>query len=247
MFKIRRQTGLPRPGDQPIRSHSVANIRAAVRLRKFFSKKISIILFRMARKITILLLLALSFNVLVLTIIWIYHNMVTGLNPFLAPIFALLQLLLLAAAVWVGGRYIMGHLRKFITFSPATLFLMGAMILATTNLVDELIFGHSLLAYPKSSSYISDIRLIAHLLFALLFLVLAGAYHFFPVIAHRTLNPTLAYIHFWITLLCAYVLAYPVSRPHPNFNAFTHNTALILLAAQGLFLVNLLNSPRPSQ
>lgn len=184
-------------------------------------------------------MLALGFNVLVLTIVWIHHNMVTGLNPLLAPIFALLQLLLLAGCVWVGGRYIIGHLRKFITFSPSTLFILGAVIMATT--------------LP-----FSDTRLYVQLLFAILFLVLAGAYRFFPVIAHRTLNPTLGYIHFWITLVCAYLLAYPQHYeglagmprrymdydpwPLPSSHSFAHNVALILLAAQGFFLVNLFNS-----
>ncbi len=193
----------------------------------------------MLRKIAILLMLALGFNVLVLTIVWIHHNMVTGLNPLLAPIFALLQLLLLAGCVWVGGRYIIGHLRKFITFSPSTLFILGAVIMATT--------------LP-----FSDTRLYVQLLFAILFLVLAGAYRFFPVIAHRTLNPTLGYIHFWITLVCAYLLAYPQHYeglagmprrymnydpwPLPSSHSFAHNVALILLAAQGFFLVNLFNS-----
>lgn len=193
----------------------------------------------MLRKIAILLMLALGFNVLVLTIVWIHHNMVTGLNPLLAPIFALLQLLLLAGCVWIGGRYIIGHLRKFITFSPSTLFILGAVIMATT--------------LP-----FSDTRLYVQLLFAILFLVLAGAYRFFPVIAHRTLNPTLGYIHFWITLVCAYLLAYPQHYeglagmprrymnydpwPLPSSHSFAHNVALILLAAQGFFLVNLFNS-----
>jgi len=193
----------------------------------------------MLRKIAILLMLALGFNVVVLTIVWIHHNMVTGLNPLLAPIFALLQLLLLAGCVWVGGRYIIGHLRKFITFSPSTLFILGAVIMATT--------------LP-----FSDTRLYVQLLFAILFLVLAGAYRFFPVIAHRTLNPTLGYIHFWITLVCAYLLAYPQHYeglagmprrymdydpwPLPSSHSFAHNVALILLAAQGFFLVNLFNS-----
>ena len=203
-------------------------------------------------------MLALGFNVLVLTIVWIHHNMVTGLNPFLAPIFALLQLLLLAGCVWVGGRYIIGHLRKYIDFSPSTLFVLGAVIMATTLMVDNLLFGRSPLDPAGSSSPFSDTRFYVQLLFAVLFLVLAGAYRFFPVIAHRTLNPTLGYIHFWITLACAYLLAYPHhyeglagmprryidygSWPLPNPYTFTHDTALILLAAQGLFLVNLFNS-----
>ena len=206
----------------------------------------------------ILLMLAFGFNVLVLTIVWIHHNMVTGLNPTLAPIFALLQLLLLAGCVWVGGRYILGHLRKFIVFSPSMLFMLGAVIMATTYIIDTFLFGRSALDAVRYSSHFSDTRLYVQLLFAVLFLVLAGAYHFFPVIAHRTLNPTLGYIHFWITLGCAYLLAYPqhyeglAGMPrryldygpwlHPDFNTFTHNTEFILLAAQGLFLVNLFNS-----
>ena len=192
----------------------------------------------MARKIAILILLAFGFNVLMLTIVWIHHNMVTGLNPFLAPVFALLQLLLLAGCVWVGGRYILGHLRKYIDFSPSTLFILGAVIMATTSIIDTFLFGRSLLDPARSYSHLGDTRFFVQLLFSVLFLVLAGAYRFFPTIAHRTLNPTLGYIHFWITLVCAYLLAYPQLK----FYTFTHNVELILLAAQGLFLVNLFNS-----
>jgi len=211
----------------------------------------------MLRKIAILILLALGFNVLVLTIVWIHHNMVTGLNPYLAPIFALLQLLLLAGCVWVGGRYIIGHLRKYIEFSLSTLFILAAVIMATTYLVDNFLFGTSSL-YPDGIYHLDDTRFYVQLLFAVLFLVLAAAYRFFPMISHRTLNPTLGYIHFWLTLGCAYLLAYShhyeglAGMPRryvdysrwtlPNPNSFTHNTELILLAAQGLFLVNLFNS-----
>lgn len=212
----------------------------------------------MARKIAILLLLALGFNAVVLTIVWIHYNMVTGSNPSLTPIFALLQLLLLGACVWVGGRYLVGILRKYIVFTPAALFILGAMIMATTFITDEVLISSSMLDPVGTSSDLIDFRLSVQLLFSLLFLVLAGAYRFFPVITHRKLNPTLGYIHFWITLVCAYLLAYAQhyeglagmprrymdynSWPLPNPYNFAHTTALILLAAQGLFLVNLLNS-----
>ena len=38
----------------------------------------------------------------------------------------------------------------------------------------------------------------------------AGIYHWFPKMYGRYLNNTLAYIHFWVTLIGAYLIFWPM-------------------------------------
>jgi len=210
----------------------------------------------MARKIAILFILATGFNFLVLSIVWVHYEFVWGLNPF--PGFLLL--LFLVPLCIFGGRHLTRYLRHNNLLSPAWFFVWGAIILASAYLIDEPLFGHSLLEPRRSHSYFGTAHLYTRLLFVLLFIVLAGAYRFFPVISHRALNPTLGYIHFGITLVCAYLLIYPIHyealagmprrylayAPPPQFHPYTLTDKLefILLAAQSLFLINLLNSTR---
>jgi cytochrome c oxidase subunit 1 len=218
----------------------------------------------MLRKFLTLFTLALAINLVVMSIIWIHHLFVTGLNPFLASIFLLLSLLLFIPLVIYIVRRLTRYLQGKHLLSPATLFILGARIIIVAHLVDAVFVGNSALDISLPESSFGPKHFYTLSLLLVLFLGLACAYHFFPIIAHHSLNPTLGYLHFWVTMICAYILAYPPQHyqglagmprryidysPTPLYSyyySFTNNIEFILLAAQGLFLVNLFYSTRRS-
>jgi cytochrome c oxidase subunit 1 len=88
--------------------------------------------------------------------------------------------------------------------------------------------------------------------------MLAGVYHWFPKMYGKMMNNTLGYIHFWITLVGAYLIFWPmhymgmagVPRRYYSFDAFQSFNmfgslnqfitlaAMLVFFAQLLFLVN---------
>ena len=216
----------------------------------------------MGRKITILLILALAFNLLAMIIVWLHHEFVAGLNPVVSTSFIVLRLLLDLAIIFLGGRWLIRFLLKYFPLSPALLFALGALIIIIGYLLHEFYIGHSTLDYP-SPGYFRGARLYSGILFAVLLGVLAGAYHYFPVVAHRSLNPTLGYVHFWATFICACWLFLPKQNeglagmprryidyssvgysPFFDHTGFDDILQFVLLAAQILFLVNIFFSTR---
>lgn len=182
----------------------------------------------MLRKFLTLFTLALAVNAILMSCIWAHHMFVTGLNPFLGSIFVLLTLLLLIPITIFAGKRITRLLKRTVGLSPAILFIFGALLILTIHLIVAVFFDIS----PFGASHVLTLCLLE-----LLFLALAAAYYVFPIIAHHTLNPTLGYVHFWITLICAYLLTF-------HRYSIINNTEFILLAAQSLFLINLFYSTR---
>jgi cytochrome c oxidase subunit 1 len=86
----------------------------------------------------------------------------------------------------------------------------------------------------------------------------AGVYHWYPKMFGRYLNNTLAYIHFWVTIVGAYLIFWPMHyeglagmprryydfsnwESFKNFgglNQFISIIALIVFAAQLMFVIN---------
>ena len=86
----------------------------------------------------------------------------------------------------------------------------------------------------------------------------AGVYHWYPKMFGRYLNNTLAYIHFWVTIIGAYLIFWPMhyeglaGMPRRYFdysnwesfkmfgglNEFISTVAMIVFAAQFLFVFN---------
>jgi isoprenylcysteine carboxyl methyltransferase (ICMT) family protein YpbQ len=67
----------------------------------------------MGRKITILLILALAFNLLAMIIVWLHHEFVAGFNPVVSTSFIVLRLLLDLAIIFFGGRWLIRFLLKY--------------------------------------------------------------------------------------------------------------------------------------
>ena len=97
---------------------------------------------------------------------------------------------------------------------------------------------------------------------ASIFGMLAGVYHWYPKLFGRMMNPTLGYLHFWVTFTCAYLVFFPmhfmgldgIPRRYYAFtefefmekwlvaNVFISWAAIIAALAQVAFLWNFFSS-----
>lgn len=218
---------------------------------------------KLIKKIAILLILALTFNAIAHIGILAYHSFVTGLNPFLGLLLLLLLLLIIIPIAILTARWFSNYCKGKITFTPSAFFAMGSFIFLTANFFDDLFLGHSELDFQLQNISIVAPLAHNHILLALLFGIIAVIYYVYPKIFRRHLNTSLGYIHFWITLIGAYLICWPVhyaglagmprryidyeDSPYTVFtdiDRFIGKTEFILLIAQVLFLTNLLRSAR---
>lgn len=101
----------------------------------------------MLRKFLTLFTLALAVNAVLMSFIWARHLFVSGLNPFLGTILAVLLFLLLIPLVIYVLKRIARFLKRTVGLSPATLFIFGALLLFTAHILDVALFGN----YPSQS------------------------------------------------------------------------------------------------
>jgi cytochrome c oxidase subunit 1 len=216
----------------------------------------------MVKKTAILLMLAISFNALLLAIVWAHRLFVTGLNPFLALLGLLLFLLIATPLMVLAIKWLIKSYKGNLMVSPATIFLLGFFIFLIGDFVSELIFGSSTLDFQLHDTYFVIAHAHVMIFFALIFLAFSAVYFFYPRISGRTMNAPMGYIHFGIALVGAYLLYWPVQytglagmpRRYIDYsnwvsidrfrdvNVFKMKAIILLTCAQFLFLVNLIYS-----
>jgi cytochrome c oxidase subunit I len=195
-------------------------------------------------------------------LVWAHHMFVTGLNPFLGSIFVLLTLLIAVPSAIKVFNWITTIWRGNIIFTPGMLFAIGFVSLFISGGLTGIWLGNSALDVHLHDTYF----VIAHFHIVMgvsaFFGMYAGVYHWFPKFYGRYLNNTLGYIHFWITLIGAYLIFWPmhyqglagVPRRYYDFsswvsfnqfgdlNRFISTVSMIVFAAQLMFVGNFIFS-----
>ena len=143
-------------------------------------------------------------------LVWAHHMFVTGLNPFLGSVFVLLTLLIAVPSAIKVFNWITTIWRGNINFTPAMLFSIGFVSLFISGGLTGIFLGNSTLDIHLHDTYF----VIAHFHIVMgvsaFFGMFAGIYHWFPKMFGRYMNNTLGYIHFWITLVGAYCIFWPM-------------------------------------
>ncbi|HXB91519.1 MAG TPA: cbb3-type cytochrome c oxidase subunit I [Puia sp.] len=197
-------------------------------------------------------ILALSFTV------WAHHMFVTGLNPFLGSIFVLLTLLIAIPSCVKVFNWITTLWRGNIRFTPAMLFSIGFVSTFISGGLTGIYLGNSTIDVHLHDTYF----VVAHFHLVMgvsaVFGMFAGIYHWFPKMFGRFMNPVLGYIHFWITLMSAYLIFWPMyyeglaglPRRYFDFsgwvtfnqfeglNLFISSIAILSFAVQLVFVLN---------
>ncbi|HEU5168855.1 MAG TPA: cbb3-type cytochrome c oxidase subunit I [Chitinophagaceae bacterium] len=191
-------------------------------------------------------------------LVWAHHMFVTGLNPFLGAFFVLLTLLIAVPSAIKVFNWLTTLWRGNIRFTPGMLFAIGFVSLFISGGLTGLFLGNSTI-----DIHLHDTKFVVahfHIVMgvASMFGMHAGIYHWFPKMFGRFLNNTLGYIHFWITIVGAYLIFWPMHyeglagvprryldlRDWHSFNKFDDLNkmitvvSIIVFAAQLMFVFN---------
>jgi len=187
-------------------------------------------------------------------LVWAHHMFVTGLNPFLGSIFVLLTLLIAVPSAIKVFNWLTTLWRGNIRFTPATLFSIGFVSLFISGGLTGIFLGNSTI-----DIHLHDTKFVVahfHIVMgvASFFGMFAGVYHWFPKMFGRYLNNTLGFIHFWVTIIGAYLIFWPmhyeglagVPRRYldlsgwHNFNHFGELNKMITVVSIIVFAVQLM-------
>ncbi len=191
-------------------------------------------------------------------LVWAHHMFVTGLNPFLGAVFVLLTLLIAVPSAIKVFNWLTTLWKGNIRFTPGMLFAIGFVSMFISGGLTGIFLGNSALDIHLHDTYFVIAHFHIVMGVASFMGMFAGVYHWFPKMYGRFLNNTLAYIHFWITLIGAYLIFWPMHyqglagmpRRYYDFsnwesfkqfnglNEFISLVAMIVFAAQLLFVFN---------
>ncbi|MGN6165205.1 MAG: cytochrome c oxidase subunit I [Flavisolibacter sp.] len=143
-------------------------------------------------------------------LVWAHHMFVTGMNPFLGSVFVLLTLLIAIPSAIKVFNWLTTIWRGNIRFTPATLFSIGFVSIFISGGLTGIWLGNSTIDIHVHDTYfiIAHFHLVMGV--AAFFGMFAGIYHWFPKMFGRYMNNTLGYIHFWVTLVGAYLIFWPM-------------------------------------
>ena len=191
-------------------------------------------------------------------LVWAHHMFVSGMNPFLGSFFVLFTLLIAVPSAIKVFNWLTTLWKGNIHFTPAMLFAIGFVSLFISGGLTGIWLGNSALDLHLHDTYfvIAHFHLVMGV--ASMFGMFAGVYHWYPKMFGRFMNNTLAYIHFWISMVGAYFIFWPMHyeglagmpRRYYDFsnwesfkmfaglNEFISVSAIVVFAAQFLFIFN---------
>jgi cytochrome c oxidase subunit 1 len=195
-------------------------------------------------------------------IVWGHHMFVTGMNPFLGAVFTITTLLIAIPSAIKVFNYLTTLWRGNIIFSPAMLFSIGLISTFITGGLTGLILGDATLDINVHDTYfvVGHFHIVMGL--SAVFGTFAGVYHWFPKMFGKMMNNTWGQIHFWITIVTAYGVFFPMhflglagvprryytNSTFPMFDDFVNLNEIISIFAiiaffgQLIFLFNFLYS-----
>ncbi len=193
-------------------------------------------------------------------IVWGHHMFMSGMSPYSAFVFSLLTMVIgVPSAIktfnWLGTMW-GGKLR----LEPPMLYAIGFISFFVSGGVTG-----PILAQPATDTHLHDTAFVVghfHIIMgvATIFGMFAATHFWFPKMFGRQMNVTLARIHFWLTFIGAYCIFMPMHwlgmageprrysqlteleylKPLMGVQQFVTAAAVVTIAAQFIFLVNLL-------
>jgi cytochrome c oxidase subunit 1 len=191
-------------------------------------------------------------------LVWAHHMFVTGLNPFLGAFFVLLTLLIAVPSAIKVFNWLTTLWRGDIRFTPGMLFAIGFVSLFISGGLTGIFLGNSTLDIHLHDTMFVVAHFHIVMGVASFFGMFAGIYHWFPKMYGRYLNNLMAYIHFWVTMIGAYLIFWPMHyegfagmprryysvsqwetfRHFDGLNQFISFVATVVFMAQILFIFN---------
>lgn len=191
-------------------------------------------------------------------VVWAHHMFVTGMSPFLGSVFVLLTLLIAVPSAVKVFNWITTMWRGNLRFNVQMCFAVGFVSLFISGGLTGLFLGNSAIDIHLHDTYF----VVAHFHIVMgvsaFFGMFAGVYHWFPKMFGRFMNSTLGYIHFFVTLIGAYLIFWPMHyegiagmprryydisawesfKQFQPINSFISIVSIIVFVAQLLFVIN---------
>lgn len=187
-------------------------------------------------------------------IVWAHHMFMTGMNPYIGSIFVVTTLIVALPSAVKTFNWITTLWRGNIRFTPGMLFAIGFVSLFISGGLTGVFLGNSVIDIQMHDTYFVTAHFHIVMGIAAFFGMFAGIYHWFPKMYGRYMNNTLGYIHFWCTIIAAYLIFWPMHymglagvprRYYSNaafetFNKFTDLNIFISTVAGISFCIQLL-------
>ncbi len=191
-------------------------------------------------------------------IVWAHHMFMSGVNPFISNFFVVFTLIIAVPSAvkvfnWITTLY-GGNIR----LNTPMLYAIGFVSMFISGGLTGIFLGNSAIDIQMHDTYFVVAHFHIVMGVAAFFGMFAGIYHWFPKMFGKFMNETLGKIHFWITMIGAYAVFWPmhyigmagVPRRYYSFNNFNSFddfqllnqfitvAAIIVFAAQVLFVIN---------
>ncbi len=191
-------------------------------------------------------------------IVWAHHMFMSGVNPFLSNFFVIFTLIIAVPSAVKVFNWITTLWGGQIRLNSAMLFAIGFISLFVSGGLTGIFLGNSAIDIQMHDTYFVVAHFHIVMGVAAMFGMFAGIYHWFPKMFGRFMNETLGKIHFWMTIIGAYAIFWPmhylgmagVPRRYYRFdsfeafeqftamNQFITIAAIITFGASILFVVN---------
>ena len=143
-------------------------------------------------------------------IVWGHHMFITGMNPFLGGVFVFTTLLIAIPSAVKVFNYITTLWKGNIKYTPAMLFSIGLVSSFITGGITGVILADSALDIAVHDTYFVVAHFHVVMGLSAIFGMFAGVYHWFPKMYGKMMNAKLGMVHFWLTLVSAYGVFFPM-------------------------------------
>ncbi|UZF94729.1 cytochrome c oxidase subunit I [Bosea sp. NBC_00550] len=198
-------------------------------------------------------------------VVWAHHMYVSGMHPAFGFFFATTTLIIAIPTAIKVYNWVLTLWRGDIHFTVPMLFALGFIVTFVNGGLTGLFLGNVVVDVPLSDTMFVVAHFHMVMGIAPILVIFGAIYHWYPKVTGRMLDDALGKLHFWITFLGAYLIFFPMHyiglmgvprRYHEigemafippsvgTLNAFITIVALIVGAAQLVFLFNLVWSVR---
>jgi cytochrome c oxidase subunit 1 len=198
-------------------------------------------------------------------IVWAHHMYVSGMHPWFGFFFATTTLIIAIPTAIKVYNWLLTLWRGNIHLNLPMLFALGFIVTFVNGGLTGLFLGNVVVDVPLSDTMFVVAHFHMVMGVAPIMVIYGALYHWYPKVTSRMLDDMMGKIHFWVTFLGAYLIFFPMHylgllgvprRYHDigqtsfvpdsahTLNAFISVVALVVGAAQVLFLFNLFWSLR---
>ena len=196
-------------------------------------------------------------------IVWAHHMYVSGMNPYFGFFFATTTLIIAVPTAIKVYNWILTLWKGDIHMTVPLLFAVAFIFTFLAGGLTGLFLGNVIVDVPLSDTYFVVAHFHMVMGVAPVLVVFGSIYHWFPKITGRMMNDKIGMWHFWITFLGTYAIYFPmhylgllgmprryydstsyefIPQSAHDLNAFITVAALIVGAAQILFIYNMIHS-----